>query len=271
MICRLLNLQERQWIYIPNGLKFNVDLRDPYWDRLISPRHHYEPEIDWLLSSLSEHDFCFIDAGANLGYWSCHAASSHYGSKPVFAIEPLHENFELLQQNLKANGLKARCYYRALCEHDRKDVPLYKPGGNASVSIIADAAHRDHHHAWIQTLTLDSLLPELPPAPAELIVKLDIEDAEITALKGASRLLERQPLIIYEDHGQDRSHHNTRYILEELGYKILYYSPQKTLEIVTTTEDAERVKCRRDLGYNFFAFSAQSHWEATLCAAAASS
>lgn len=261
IVCHLTGVRKRQWVLLPSGLRFSIDPGDPYWNRLISPRHHYEPELDWLLDRLRRHDYCFIDCGANFGYWSCHAASGIYGGKAVYAIEPLQENFNLLEQHLAANDLAAHCYHNALCEHSGKSVSLYKPGGNASVSIVSTRPDSPHQEQ-VESLTLDSLMADLPPAPTEIVIKLDVEEAEIPTLKGAEALLKRQPLIVYEDHGQDDTSRVSEFILRELDYAVYYVEEDGTTQAVQDMTAVRRIKQRKDKGYNFFAFAKGSHWTA---------
>ena len=49
----------------------------------------------------------------------------------------------------------------------------------------------------------------------KIILKLDVEGNEINALKGAARTLRKKILIIYEDHGSDFTHKNTRFLLNQ--------------------------------------------------------
>ncbi len=72
-----------------------------------------------------------------------------------------------------------------------------------------------------KTITLDAIFQKFNhDGKDRVVIKLDIEGAEIQALKGASDILMHEPLIIYEDHGKDRNSTISRYISEELGYEI---------------------------------------------------
>jgi hypothetical protein len=50
--------------------RFVFDLRDPYWARVLAPGFTYEPEIEGVLRAFADMPYTFVDAGANLGYWS---------------------------------------------------------------------------------------------------------------------------------------------------------------------------------------------------------
>ena len=65
-------------------------------------------------------------------------------------------------------------------------------------------------------MTLDSLLDQGLVTPGQrLVIKLDVEGMEIDAAKGGKRLLKNETVIILEDHGADRAHTVSRYLLNE--------------------------------------------------------
>ncbi|MEH0072816.1 hypothetical protein V6L77_25490 [Pannonibacter sp. Pt2-lr] len=58
------------------------------------------------------------------------------------------------------------------------------------------------------------------PQDGPLVLKLDVEGVEIEALRGGVALLMRDVLVIYEEHGSDRSHAVSRYLREECGMRL---------------------------------------------------
>ena len=50
--------------------QFAFDLGDPYWARLLARGFVYEPEVERVLRAFADAPYTFVDAGANLGYWS---------------------------------------------------------------------------------------------------------------------------------------------------------------------------------------------------------
>ena len=65
-------------------------------------------------------------------------------------------------------------------------------------------------------ISLDSLLDQGLVSPGQrLVIKLDVEGMEIEAAKGGKRLLASETVIIVEDHGADRAHTVSRYLLNE--------------------------------------------------------
>lgn len=264
ILCTILGVKERQWVTLANGLKFSIDLRDPYWNRLISPQFHYEPELHHLLKKLAGEDYVFLDCGANMGYWSCHLASNLHGNKSVYSIEPLSSNFSLLKSHLERNSLQATLYHHAVSDKADESVTLYKPGGHASVSLIGDAAADNMPSETIKTLTLDSLLADLPSDTQNIFIKLDVEGVEIRALKGAKELLKRNPLIFYEDHGNEPESPISRYVLEELGYRIIHITDDGEWLPMDSIDVINMLKTDAMKGYNFLAFSEECRFKEKL-------
>ena len=57
-------------------------------------------ETTFVRSVLKEVDL-FVNVGANVGYYCCHALSME---KPIIAFEPIQRNVNYLLKNMKANG-----------------------------------------------------------------------------------------------------------------------------------------------------------------------
>ncbi|MBB4200430.1 hypothetical protein GGD83_004259 [Rhodoblastus sphagnicola] len=79
-------------------------------------------------------------------------------------------------------------------------------------------------------------------------MKLDVEGVEEAALRGASQLLERDTLLVYEEQGSDKLHANTRFVSHELGMKIFIYTNHGFIEahdpvqeVATKKEPAPRL------------------------------
>ena len=55
------------------------------------------------------------------------------------------------------------------------------------------------------------------------MLKLDVEGVEEAALRGASEMLARDTLLVYEEQSSDKIHANTRFVTEELGMSVFIY------------------------------------------------
>ncbi|MBW8852818.1 MAG: FkbM family methyltransferase, partial [Bradyrhizobium sp.] len=93
------------------------------------------------------------------------------------------------------------------------------------------------------------------------LVKLDVEGVEVEAIKGGARLLEADSVIMCEEHGSDRSHAVSRYILEHTPLKLIVLDPRSNrLETVTELSILDRIKVSTHVGYNVFG-TASAFWQ----------
>ena len=103
-------------------------------------------------------------------------------------------------------------------------------------------------------------------AQRRCVVKLDVEGVEIEALKGAPRLLRTDCIVICDDHGSDRHHTVSRYILEETHLNLFCFDPAlgqyaRLLDL----SPLDRIKKGKNRGYNVLA-TASSFWEERILA-----
>lgn len=258
IICKALNISQRQWVILPNGLKFSIDLADPYWNRMISPHFQYEPEMSHLLYAMKNMDYSFIDCGANIGYWSCLVASHEFGEKPVYSIEPLNDNYRLIRDHADRNQQHFHVFRNAISDENGQEVPLYKPGSHASVSIVSNDSNAKPEEV-VKTITIDDIYKNSMGNAKNVFLKLDVEGVEIEALKGATHLLEKvQPLIIYEDHSDDKDSTISDYVLNELNYEVFYIDEQLDRHKIDNVTQINAIKQIPNHGYNFIAFHPDS-------------
>ena len=144
------------------------------------------------------------DVGANIGFYSL-IASRLVGDGEVVAFEPLPVNLRALARNLELNAItNVRLVEVALGERaGTAELQLLASQTWAKLDTSADTAFQQEAVASsvieVQVSTLDAQLLELSPPD---FVKIDIEGAEVAALRGAPTLLgEHRPTILCELHG----------------------------------------------------------------------
>ena len=93
-------------------------------------------------------------------------------------------------------------------------------------------------------LALDNLIDDgKVAATGKYLIKLDVEGVEIEAIKGGARLLQTDSVIMCEEHGSDRTHAVSRYILEQTPLKLIVLDPRTNrLETVTELSILDRIK-----------------------------
>ena len=228
---------------------FSFFLKDPYYNRLIYPKFKYEPEIEFLLKKLRDIDFLFLDAGANYGYWSLLASSKKFNKKKAIALEPLKSNYNFLYKNKLDNKNRFKSLNLGVGEK-KKYTKIYYSDQNSNVGA---SIYKDNNKKLISEKIkidkIDNIL--LNRKEKNLIIKLDVEGSEIKALTGSKNILKKNCLIIYEDHGQDKYHSNTKYLLKK-NFSIFSFDGKKIYQIrkINELNDIKKIKHK---GYNFIA------------------
>lgn len=151
-------------------------------------RPDYEcAETATFLSLLESHD-TVIDIGANVGFYSCLAASR---GKQVLCFEPSPRNLKYLYKNLCENQLlNAEVYPLGLAGKPGLS-RLYGFGGLSSfVPGWAQADERRFH--IVPVTSLDAVIAARF-CGRRLLVKMDVEGFELDVLAGAERTLNLDP------------------------------------------------------------------------------
>ncbi|EDP66619.1 Methyltransferase FkbM [alpha proteobacterium BAL199] len=167
----------------------------------------HEPQVVRYLIDTMDHRCLFVDVGAHFGYFSCLVAAR---GGTVIAVE-LQRTLCL---NIEANALlNDQWRVHVVCaaigavpgvtQVERMDP---SPGKQATEEGIRPNVYplSSVNHEIVPVVTLDSLIDRRATSEFDrIIVKLDIEGAEIIALRGATRTItERQAIFIVEIHRQ---------------------------------------------------------------------
>jgi FkbM family methyltransferase len=236
-------------VLLDDATPLQINLLDYYWVRLIFTGYTYEPELEGFLRRHLPGRFAFIDCGANIGYWSSAVSSWRRGGH-VVAIEASPSTFALLRRNAELVGCRYRVVNRALSDVAGETVAFVPAGDHhASAHVLRDGETAGTTVS-VTTTTLDEVIKAVPPG-LPLVLKIDVEGAEIATIRGASESLAgRDAIIIYECHASDRSSETTRYLLQTGEYRI--YGIEGDIVEITSAEQATRYKTERK-GYNFVA------------------
>ncbi len=236
---------------------FEFPYGDGYWSKLLNRSYHYEDEIELLLRASADVDYTLLDCGANYGYWSVLVSSAPFGSHKAIAIEPSSENFAKLANNAKVNGNRFELMKCAIGAS--RGTALLSGTKHEAFSIAGDAAGAGEE---VPVLALDNLLDDgKVSGNGKFLIKLDVEGVEIEAIKGGRRLLQADSVIICEEHGSDRRHTVSRYILEQTPLKLIVYDPRsRQLETVSELSILDRIKVSTHVGYNVFG-TASAFWQ----------
>jgi FkbM family methyltransferase len=171
----------------------------------------YEHEKQQRISEAVQPNTVFYDVGANVGFYTL-LGSLLVGAGKVFAFEPLLHNIEYLRKHLALNRVQ-NVEVLELAIADENGDALFE------VESTGSMGHLSHGGAVkVQTATLDFLLEQgriLPPN----YIKMDIEGAELAALRGAQRCIQQyRPQIFLATHGQE-IHSQCCRLLESWGFE----------------------------------------------------
>jgi FkbM family methyltransferase len=228
---------------------FEFPYGDGYWSKLLNRSYNYEDELELLFRHSSDVDYTLIDCGANYGYWSVLVSSRPFGAHRAIAIEPSSQNYEKLANNAHVNGDR---FEAVKCAIGAGRGTAHLTGTKHEAFSIAGGA--DSGGEEVPVIALDDLIDDgrIPPG-GKYLIKLDVEGVEVEAIKGGSRLLAGDSVILCEEHGNDPEHTVSRYILEKTPLKLIVYDPRSNrLETVTELSILDRIKVSSHVGYNVF-------------------
>ena len=182
-----------------SGLRFRVSVRDVV-GRTILRRRAYEPVLTgWLLQRLGAGvPGVFVDAGANLGWFSLQAARIARVRR-VVAVEPDMANHALLRTNIEANRAGDRVSPVACALGAGPGLArlhAYKGSNLGRHSLLVDHGQGG---SWVPVLSLDGLLGALGLAGEPVAaIKIDVEGYEPQVLAGAASALRRCESLVVE-------------------------------------------------------------------------
>jgi FkbM family methyltransferase len=238
---------------------FEFPYGDGYWSKLLNRTYHYEDELELLFKDSADVDYTLLDCGANYGYWSVLVSSKPFGSHKAIAIEPSGQNFPKLANNARINGNRFEAMKCAIGA--ARGTARLSGSKHEAFSIAGDQSGGEE----VPVLALDNLLDDGKVAPGgKYLIKLDVEGVEIEAMKGGTRLMQGDSVLLCEEHGNDPRHTVSRYILEQTPLKLIVYDPRSNrLETVTDLSILDRIKVSTHVGYNVFG-TASAFWLARI-------
>lgn len=161
----------------------------------------------------------YVDVGANVGNHTLYFAN-YCKADLVVAIEAHPEIFECLQFNINQNSLENPVQKMNLAAWDKQeqlwmDMPV--PGNSGRSQIVGLGKFGKNRRLRVTGVPLDD---ELRGHKDIVVIKIDVEDAEMHVLRGLKKtLVKHNPVVVTEAHNH---HYLSRHaaFLNPLGYKI---------------------------------------------------
>jgi FkbM family methyltransferase len=131
----------------------------------------------------------FVDVGANLGYYSC-LALKH--GVHTLSFEPQQQNLNCLIDNFEVNGWKENFEIFPMALGEKPTVlSLYGVSGPSASLVKGWAGYNARNQKQVPVNCLDTFLNSRF-ADKRILIKIDVEGAEYSVLKGAIHTLARQ-------------------------------------------------------------------------------
>jgi len=166
---------------------------------------YYSRDVLFAIERMLTPGSVFLDIGANIGEVSLFAAKRVGERGSVMAFEPVAETADRLRRNLALNGLRNVEVMEMGISDQVREQALYASAAkfqdgsrHDGLGTLYASGARSSPVATVKLTTLDALLSARPIARLDGI-KLDIEGAELPALRGARQVLTRfRPWLVVE-------------------------------------------------------------------------
>jgi FkbM family methyltransferase len=196
--------------------------RDIWISDVIERGEVFDRHILRVMQALIAEGDTFIDAGANIGWFSV-IGSRLVGKKGrVLAFEPSLPNMDLLKKNVARNNCRNVLHYPVALGAKKTTALLFLSADNQGDHRLATMPlGRDSVN--VEVIPLDDVLATLPPreGAGNVFVKIDTQGSETSVLSGMRALLSsgRQIRIVMEfwPHGLESCGSSTGELLEELN------------------------------------------------------
>ncbi|HEV7591171.1 MAG TPA: FkbM family methyltransferase [Longimicrobium sp.] len=154
-----------------------------------------------ILAPLGEGDV-FVDVGANVGYYTVLAAGRVGATGQVLAFEATPGTARQLRTNLEANGLaNVEVVEAAVHDGSRERLTIGVPAGVYGMASVMNGGGANVASWEVAATTLAQACARFPRIR---MVKMDIEGAELAALRGAEPILARvENLVVECNRGSD--------------------------------------------------------------------
>lgn len=162
----------------------------------------YEPEMRWLLQKYIAPGSCCVDVGANVGYVTAIMADLAGPKGHVYSYEPFPTVNRILHITVEESRLSERVTVREVaCSDEETTTTMFfaEEADNFGGSFIAADASQINPALGKLSVPVVRLDKDLAEAPRVDFVKMDIEGAELRALRGMeARLRQDKPVLALE-------------------------------------------------------------------------
>lgn len=227
-----------------------------YLGRFLYYRGMYEDATMRLLRRILRPGMTFVDVGANIGLHTTIAAHLVGPTGWVLAIEPQADLCSLIEANVRNNGLSNVTVIRTALGRTGGSAVLHQlyEANPGAATLRLHPGEEACTSAEVSVRTLSAVLEGLQLPPTEIVVKIDVEGAELEVLEGAEQYLARRApavvLIECVDHHLQRFGAGSLELLRKLaslGYRLSALHRGRRVDVVPSPRlNADVVAWRPD-------------------------
>lgn len=240
---KLNTLSDADHVLVDLGThKIFVSPADTVVGRHIYETKTYEPNVTAAITKATASGMCFVDVGANIGYFTMLASRLVGKGGKVIAFEPFQYNVKLLYLSARANGFdNIEIYPFAVA--DRQGLIAYdNMASNGVISEIENSLNSVLSTTLVYSVSLDGILQHLDRLD---VLKIDVEGAEYMVLKGAHDLLKRFRPIIFSEFSPPFLQALSQ-VTAETYLQLLLVDSGYSISVLGSNGDT--INCGRDLG-----------------------
>ena len=173
-----------------------------------------------------------VDVGAHIGRYTIIASKRVGANGKVIAIEAHPGNYEMLNRNIKLNGLTNVTTLNYAVYSKESKIKLFLPDEKSNHTIyntlISSKTKDEEKFVEVNANTLDNLIEQHRISHAEVNwIKIDVEGAELEVLKGAHAILSnsKNTTLLIEVHNIEEGKNLYKPIMdlmEKYNFKIEY-------------------------------------------------
>ncbi len=180
------------------GQKMFVDTRDISLTPHLIVDGLWEAHITRAIATLLKEDDVFFDVGANLGYYSCIAATRinlRHKHISIHSFEPNPDLVDLMRKTFNVNGIEGAARINAVGVGDKAgELTLHRNEEMwGSSSFRKELAHTERaNDTTVPVITLDAYCKEHKVEKVD-VIKLDVEGYEDHVYAGMHHLIKANP------------------------------------------------------------------------------
>ena len=173
------------------GSKMLLDASDLVVSKTLYFTGVWEKEVTSLIKVITKQGMVFVDIGANIGYFTLLGAKLVGKTGKVFAFEPDVNNYALLTKNIELNMYDNVALANKAVTNRVNTANLFIDTENSGNHKLW-ASSKEQEQVSVGTTSIDSFL-ESYNVCSSIIVKMDIQGAEMAALQGMDKLIRANP------------------------------------------------------------------------------